>query len=113
MDLVQTKTAEVSLRYQAAWACRFFSLSDCMVPQISLGTVNPDAKGAFEIDIPDFASDPIGVDAEFSLLLRETETWNHIAFLEPELKSLQTPGHALRIADSYPRNLVCVAQSTK
>src|ERR1700693_4558583 len=40
------------IKLLAPWACRFFGFADCLVPQISLGTVVSNADGAFEIDLP-------------------------------------------------------------
>ena len=100
---------EVRIDYMASWACRFFGLADCAVPQIELGTVKPDVDGAFEIELPDFSSDPISSDseggAELQLVLREVKTGNLAAFLEPEMGMLRTPGNALKIVPSYPQNL--------
>ena len=58
-DLPSKRPTEVRFDYIASWACRFFGLGDCAVPQIELGTVSPDADGAFKIELPDFSADPI------------------------------------------------------
>lgn len=112
--LTDKKPAEVRVDYMAEWACGFFGLVDCMVPQVSLGTASPDAQGIFEIDVPDFSADPISSDstrgAEFQLVLREVKTWNLIAFLEPESETLRTPSRALKIVPSYPPNLAFLAR---
>ena len=63
-SLLRNKDATVSVDYMAGWACGFFGFGDCMVPQISLGTVKPDTDGIFKIDLPDFSADPIGSDAD-------------------------------------------------
>jgi hypothetical protein len=111
------KPAEVRVDYLALWACSFFGLVDCMVPQASVGTAIPDPQGIFEIDVPDFSADPISSDsdrgAEFQLALREVKTWNLIAFLEPELETLRTRSRALKIVPSYPANLAFSARRTK
>jgi hypothetical protein len=107
-DLQGKKPMEVRFDYMASWACRFFGLADCMVPQIELGTVKPDADGAFEIELPDFSADPIC--SELQVVLREIETWNLAAFLEPETETLRTPGNALKIVPSYPHNLLFSAR---
>jgi len=82
------KAIVVWVNYSAHWACRFFGLMDCMVPQVPLGTAKLDPDGYFEIDIPDFSADSVATNseggAELRLILRETETWNPIAALEPE-----------------------------
>jgi hypothetical protein len=108
------KPVEVRVDYLAAWACHFFGLVDCMVPQIEVGIVKPDADGTFEIDLPDFGADPIASASEgganFQLVLREVQTWNLIAYLEPEIESLRSPGRSLKIVSSYPQNLVFAAR---
>lgn len=108
-DLPRKKPMEVRFDYIASWACHFFGLADCMVPQIELGTVKPDVDGAFGIELPDFSADPISSDseggAEFQLVLREVMAWNLAALLEPEMETLRTPGNALKIVPSYPHNL--------
>lgn len=112
--LRRKRPVEVRLDYLASWACGFFGLSDCMVPQVSLGTANPDAQGTFRIDLPDFSADPVSSDldggAEIQLVLREVKTWNLIAFLEPEVETWQSPGRGLKIVPSYPENLVFLAR---
>lgn len=108
---------EVRFDYTALWACRFFGFADCAVPQIEIGTVEPDADGTFEIELPDLSSDPISSEAEggaeFQFVLREVKTWNRVASLEPETKTLLTPGGGLKIASSYPRNLLFAARKGK
>jgi hypothetical protein len=100
----------VSVDYVAAWACDFFGLRDCMVPQISLGTTKLDAEGVFKIELPDFSADAIASDsdggAELQLILRETKTFNIIAFLEPESETLRANGGTLKISSFYPQNLI-------
>lgn len=64
------KPSEVRIDYIASWACRLFRLVDCLVPQVFLGTVQPDADGAFEIDLPD--SPWIG----FRLILTAAQNFN-------------------------------------
>ena len=91
--LRRKKLMEVRFDYMASWACRFFGLGDCMIPQIELGTVKPDADGAFEIELPDFSADPIGCGseggAEPQFVLREVKG-NLVAFLEPERRRCGT-----------------------
>ena len=111
------KLREVRIDYLAPWACRFFGFADCSLPQISLGTVVPKADGAFQIDLPDFALDPVSTDsdggAELQLVLREVKTGNLMAYLDPELETLRTPSGDLGLAASYPQPVVFVAQKLK
>ena len=111
------KPREVRIDYLAPWACRFFGFEDCSLPQISLGTVVPKADGAFQIDLPDFALDPVSTDsdggAELQLVLREVKTGNLMAYLDPELETLRTPSGDLGLAASYPQPVVFVAQKLK
>lgn len=98
--LLSEKAAEIRVAYLASWACGFFELSDCEVPEIQLGAVRPDSTGRFEIKLPDFAADPIASDSGsgsgFQFVLRDVKTWNPIAFLEPESQLLRTSGRLLR-----------------
>ena len=107
------KPVEVRVDYFAPWACRFFGLMDCAVPQIEVGIVKPDTDGTFEIELPDFAADPIASSseggAELQLVLHEVEG-NLVAFLEPETETLRTTGRRLKIIPSYPQNLVFSAR---
>jgi hypothetical protein len=110
--LLKKKPAEIAVEYLAAWACDFFGLPDCRVPQILLGTVKPDASGRFEMSLPDFGADPSSSQpggAEFEFVLREAETWNPIAFLQPEGPKLRTTA-GLKPASSYPQPIVFVAR---
>jgi hypothetical protein len=111
--LLRERPAEISVLYVADWACGFFGLSDCEVPQISLGTAKPDASGRFEIALPDFAADPTSSKpggADFQIVLRQAETWNPIAFLQPEEQKLRSAAGALKPAPSYPQPVVLVAR---
>jgi hypothetical protein len=118
VDLIQGKPSEVSIWYLADWECKFFGLADCMVPQFEVATVKPDANGFFEVELPDFSSDPIAGDkhrwggfaGEFRLVLRETKTWNPIASLQVELSDLRTPGGGLKIMAAYPSDLVFIGE---
>jgi hypothetical protein len=119
VDLIQGKLSEVSIWYLAEWKCTFFGWADCMVPQFEVATVKPDANGFFEVELPDFSSDPIAGDAkrwggftgEFRVVLRETKTWNPIASLQAELKDLRTPGGRLKIMPAYPSDVVFVGET--
>jgi len=110
--LLEKKPAEIAVDYLAAWACDFFGLSDCLVPQILLGAVKPNASGRFEMSLPDFGADPTSSHpggAEFEFVLREAETWNRIAFLQPEGQKLRTTA-GLKPASSYPEPVIFVAR---
>ena len=113
-ELQGKEPMEVRFDYMASWACRFFDLADCAVPQIEVGAVRPDADGAFEIELPNFKADPISSDsdggAELQVVLREIKTWNLAAFLEPETETLQAPDRTLKIVPSYPQNLLLLAR---
>jgi hypothetical protein len=92
-ELQGKEPMEVRFDYMASWACRFFGLADCAVPQIEIGRVTPDVDGAFEIELPNFEADPISSDseggAELQVVLREIKTWNLTAFLEAETETLR------------------------
>ncbi len=114
--LVREASSEIRVDYFAGWACEFFGLADCMVPQISLGTVTADADGRFEIELPDFAQDPASSDSKspstFQFALRKVKTWNRIALLDPELKTLRAGGGGLRPASSYAEPVLFNARKT-
>jgi hypothetical protein len=114
--LLQKGPSEIRVDYLAGWACEFFGLSDCAVPQISLGTVTADADGRFEIELPDFAQDPASSDSkspsEFQFVLRKVKTWNLIAFLDPESKVPHSGGGGLRPASSYSEPVVFSVRKT-
>jgi hypothetical protein len=115
-ELQGKEPLEVRFDYVASWACRFFGLADCAVPQIEIGRVTPDVDGAFEIELPNFKADPISSDsaggAELQVVLREIKTWNLAAFLEPETEALRASGRTLKIVPSYPQNLLFLARKT-
>ncbi len=115
--LKKEEPLEIRFDYMASWACRFFGFADCAVPQIEIGTVKPDADGAFEIELPDLSADPISSEseggAELQLVLREVRTGNLVAWLEPESKILLTAGGALKIAPFYPQNLLFAARKDR
>jgi len=115
-SLLRNKDTTVSVDYMAGWACGFFELADCMVPQISFGTVKPDGNGFFKIELPDSSGDPIAADGhgtELQVILREAKSYNIVAFLAPESESLRTAGGNLRISSFYPQNLGFVARREK
>jgi len=82
-SLLGDKNANVSVNYMAGWACGFFGLADCMVPQISLGTAKPDAEGIFKIELPDLSADSnlsgSNDGTELQLILRNAKpiTFSH------------------------------------
>jgi hypothetical protein len=113
-NLLSNKDATVSVDYMAGWACRFFGLADCMVPQISFGTAKPDAEGIFKIELPDFSADSTASDSydgtELQLILRNAKTYNILVFLQPESDALRTASGNLRISTFYPQNVAFVAR---
>lgn len=111
-NMPQTKPAEVQVSYSADWACNFFGLLDCRIPQIRLGTAKLEPNGYFEIRLPDFHADPTSSGpngATFQLVLSEIKTLNVIGWLQPESASLLN-GNGLKPASSYPRPVVFVVQ---
>jgi hypothetical protein len=104
-SLLGKKPVEVSVRYLAGWECTFFGFMDCMVPTIELETVQPDATGLFEIELPDFSDDPIAAREDagtWQLVLREVKTWNLIEFLQPKNAEFRSHGSGLRVSATYP-----------
>ena len=98
--LLEGRHAEVRIDYLAHWACSFFELIDCLVPQVPMGIATLSTNGDFEIELPDLSADSTFREAEFQVVLRQVETWNVIAFLEPESANLQKGG-GLKVAASY------------
>jgi hypothetical protein len=81
-----------------------------MVTEFRLATVSPDANGVFQVDLPYFTADDADSSsqarANFRLMLRDSETWNHIASnLEPEVPELRLKVPGLRILSHYPNGL--------
>jgi len=62
-------------------------------PQVCLGVFQLEAAGRFEIQLPDFVSDPISssskMPAHFQLAVREVKTRNLIALRNPESNDLR------------------------
>jgi hypothetical protein len=109
-DLVRDKNAELVITYLAFWAQEFFGILDGAVAEIRLATVSPDANGMFQVDLPQFSEDASASSsqprASLHLLLRDSKTWNPIAYnLEPEVPELRSEDHSLRIRSDYPSGL--------
>lgn len=106
-EALRGKKPEVKINYLAFWAHGFFGIVDGMVTEIPVATAVPDADGFFQVQLPDFGIDPIASrpdrDGAFHLLLREAETWNIVADLEPP--GFMTARGELRIRSSYPQGL--------
>lgn len=112
-SLLHQRPAEVQVEYLASWACDFFELSDCMVPQFSVGTARIDSAGRFEINLPDFAADPAceasRASATFEVTLRDVRTYNPIASLSPRSKTLRILNGVLKPASVYPNPTMFIA----
>ena len=109
-ELVRENNAELVVDYMAYWAHGFFGIGDGFVTEFRLATVSPDANRVFQVELPYFSADdeasPSRRRAGFWLMLRDSKTWNHIAFnLEPEVPELRLEGHSLRIRSHYPDGL--------
>ena len=111
--LLYKTPAEVQVEYLASWACDFFELADCMVPQFSVGVAKIDSAGRFEINLPDFAADPAckssRVSATFEITLRDAKTYDPNASLSPRSKTLRALDGALRPESSYPSPTMFIA----
>jgi len=109
-ELVRENNAELVVNYMAYWAHGFFGIADGFVTEFRLATVSPDTNGVFQVELPYFIADdeasPSRRRAGFWLMLRDSKTWNHIAFnLEPEVPDLRLEEHSLRIRPYYPDGL--------
>jgi hypothetical protein len=96
-------------------ACRVGNGIFISIPEIATADVGTD--GTFEIKLPDFSDDPVtsrvSAGAAFEFVLNDTvlspghSNYRHIS-LEPELEDLHGPMAGLRIAQSYPSDLIFV-----
>jgi hypothetical protein len=96
--------------YMAYWARGFFGIEDGMVTQFRLATVSPDSDGVFHVEPPYFSTDVADFSsprrATFSLMLRDSKTWNRIASdLEPQAPELRLEEPGLQILSHYPEGL--------
>ena len=116
-ELLHRAGIEVSVGYLAHWACEFFGFNDCMVPGFSVGATAVDSGGTFELELPDFYSDPActgpALSSTFQLWLREVKTKNPVARLIPESNTLRTPGGELESASAYPNPTTFVANKPR
>jgi hypothetical protein len=109
-ELARRDNAELVVHYVAYWAHGFFGIGDGMVTKFQLATVSPDANGVFQVKLPYFCVATAGSSpqprATFRLSLRDSKTWNHIAYnLEPEMSDLRPRDHGLQILSHYPDGL--------
>jgi hypothetical protein len=63
--------SEIAIIYEAFWACAFWELPDCMVPQFPVTTVPVSPEGTFEVALPDYSQDPITSDGSFDATLAQ------------------------------------------
>lgn len=101
-----TPGTEVEFAYLANWACNFFGLNDCMIPTILLPRIRPDSDGSFQIQLPDFSSDPIASQsvggAAWQVFLREK---NGVTLLRPKSPAFRTFANGLGFTSTYPEKL--------
>jgi len=114
-ELATENNAELVVNYMAYWAHVFFGIRDGTVIEFQLAAVSPDSHGAFQVELPYFAADVAGSSSQpragFRLTLRDSKTWNLIAFnLEPQEADLRLEEHSLKIRSRYPNSLNFTAQ---
>ena len=104
-ELVRNNKAELVVTYMAYWAHAFYGIADGIVTEFGLATVSPDANGMFQVDLPYFSADAAAPSsqrrASFRLMLRDSKTWNHVAYnLEPDVPELrlEEPGRTIPTA---------------
>lgn len=101
--LIRGRKAELMIMYVAHWACEFFGLADCLVPQFQIALVPLDENTTFRVLLPDFGIRDPSHTATLRLILRDPKTWNPIApDLVPELPEYRSEALGLKIASSYP-----------
>jgi hypothetical protein len=100
----QREPAEIRVHYLAGWGCDFFGFSDCIVPKFSIGTAKIDPTGSFEINLPDFSSDPmckaLSPTEGFEIALRQRNMQDMP--LSPSSKLLRTLDGSLKAVSAYP-----------
>ena len=109
-ELVRDNNAELVVTYMAYWAHGFYGIADGFVTRFHLATVSPDADGGFQLDLPYFSTDAEASSSQrragLGLVLRDSKSWNPIAFnLEPDTPELRLETHELRIRSHYPDGL--------
>jgi hypothetical protein len=110
VELARRDNAELVVDYMAYWAHGFFGIADGMVTRFRLATVSPDSDGVFHVELPYFSTDVADFSsprrATFSLMLRDSKTWNRIASdLEPQAPELRLEEPGLQILSHYPEGL--------
>jgi hypothetical protein len=109
------KSGTISVDYDTICPCMFLDtctdnacIINCIgppIPDIATAKLEPD--GSFQIELPDFSADPIAsgyLDAGFEFFTPGRQGTH----LEPESKDFQSQSIDLRIAPSYPSNLIFV-----
>lgn len=105
-ELIRGRKAELMIIYTAHWACDFFGLVDCTVPQFQIALVSLDESATFRVSLPDFGIRDPSHSATLRLILRDPRTWNPIApDLVPEVPEYRSGLLGLKIASSYPDQL--------
>jgi len=125
IDIDLLRPAEIHVDYSALWACEFFELENCVVPDFLIGTANMDGGGIFQIDLPDFARDPTLAKATpdfirdppwpnatdgaaFQFTLEQLKPTHRIVHLQPKEYELQWEGDGLTPATSYPQPVLFI-----
>lgn len=102
-ELIRGRAAELMIIYVAHWACDFFGLADCAVPQFQIALGPLDESATFNVSLPNFGIRDHSRSATMRLILRDPKTWNGIApDLVPELPEYRSDALGLKIASSYP-----------
>lgn len=100
--------------YFAYWGHRFFGITDGRVASFTVATSKVAADGAFALNVPDFARDPVVTSfpegplrGSLRLIGREAESGN-IPFV---LEEIRQAGQEITfpVAPEYPRDLLLVA----
>lgn len=106
------KRLQMRVGYLATWKCDYFGLIDCMLGADPVISVSLDRNGRFEVELPDFANDPViasfGDKGAFLFDIRDKKTGNIMYRLRPEngRKGLDE----IPVASSYPAEQVFIAE---
>jgi hypothetical protein len=113
-ELIGTHNAEIVVRYRAYWVQSFFGLLDAIVSSFDIARISPEKDGRFHLELPDLSlynkDSDLHSDGDFAFTLRDSNTWNPLADLVPEVPSLKAAGFGgLKAQSSYPVNLQFVS----
>jgi hypothetical protein len=101
------KALQVEALYNVRWAGKFFGVSRLSISPVSIGTAKVEDDGAFALDLPDFAADPLwntlSSNASLAFVLVDASNGERLATLTPP-RDLAL-GSSLKVAATYPAEI--------